>query len=149
MTSLTALKRAAKKAGGESPTAHEIRLEEVKEAYIEVELTEPEFEELLDASFSGGPPYRANVILTDRSTMGVPTPEDSDEHVVENRGKYFTIDGNIARVREETPDWENVINVTGGPIPDEDEIEEIKREKEQSEEVKEKQVELRRQILGQ
>lgn len=149
MTSLTALRNAAKSAEGESPTPSDIRIEELKEAFIEDELTEIEFDELLDAAIRGGPPYRASVIVNDRKTQEVPPPPDRDIHVVQNRNKYFNIDGNIARIRE-PPDWENVINVTGNRRgPDEDEVERISRDAEpKSKDVQEKQDEIRKRIIG-
>lgn len=149
MTSLTALRNAAKSSETEeSLTTSDLRIEELKEEFIEDELTEIEFDELLDAAMAGEPPYRASVILDDRRTMEVPSPEEMDEQVVQNRNKYFTIDGSIARVRE-PPDWENVVNVTGGrPGPDEDEVERVSRDAEpKSQKVQKKQDEIRDRIL--
>lgn len=150
MTSLTALRNAAKSAEGESPTAHDIRVEELKEAYIEGDLSEAEFDELLDAAIAGEPPYRASVIRNDSKSQDVLVPpEMTDREIYRNRGRYFEIYGNIARERD-APDWENVVNVTGNHAgPDEDEVETIEREGPTSAEVKQKQEELRRRILGQ
>lgn len=147
MTSLTALKNAARSAEGESPTVSDIRIEELKEAYIDGELSEMEFDELLDAAVSGGPPFRASVVLNDRKTTEIPSPPEIDEQVVQNRNIYLTIDGGIARVRD-VPDWENVINVTGNRRGPSEEATEIERDGEPSEEVKQKQEELRRMIHG-
>lgn len=123
------------------------RIDELKEAYIEGELTEVEFDELLDAAFTDGPPYQADALLSDRRTMEVPTPADMDEHVVQNRGDYYTIDGNVARVRD-TPDWENVVNVTGDNTPTHEVETVAANERELSEEARQKQEELKRGIIG-
>jgi hypothetical protein len=126
----------------------EARLDEVKEAYIEGEITEYEFDELLDASLAESAPYLARVIRNDNRSMDVPTPRDHDEEVYQNRGQYFTIDGNLARLRE-PPDWENVVNVTGNrPGPDESEVRHIERDINDSREAEQKREELRRKIIG-
>lgn len=149
MTSLTALRNAAKSAEGESPTANEIRVEELKEAFIEGDLTEGEFDELLDAAMAGEPPYRASIIANDAKSMDVLVPpEMTDREIYKNRGRYFEIHGNIARERE-APEWENVVNVTGNyQPPSEDEVEQIERDEEPSEAVKQKQEKIKRSILG-
>jgi len=146
-TSLTALRNAAKSAEGESPTAHEIRFEELKEEYIEGAITEIEFDELLDAALEESAPYIAKAIIDDRRSMEVPTPSDIDEEVYQNRGTYFTIDGNIARERE-PPEWENVVNVTGSDAPSMDEVKVVEEnERELSKEARQKQEELRREVI--
>lgn len=87
------------------------RLAELKELWIDDEISEMEFEELMDSALDGGPPYYWKRLVSDTRTTSIPTPDEIDEDVYMHRNEYFTIDGNIARVREEEPDWENVVRV--------------------------------------
>ena len=133
---------------GESPIPSQARIDRIKQSFVEDKLLITEFEELLDAALTGGPPYLASKILEDPRTNDVPTPDDIDERVVKYKEDYYTILGGVARVRE-TPDWETVINVTGeGTGPNMDEVTVKNKSDTLTDEAKERQEELRRQILG-
>lgn len=147
MTSYTVSRNNATSDADESQTHVERRIADVKEAYIDGEITEGELEELLEAALDEEPPYLASVIREDDKSMEISPPPDKDEVVYRNRSKFYTIDGNLARERE-PPGWENVFNVTGeGRGPDFDEVRVIEQDNETPREAQLKQEELRDRIL--
>ena len=128
------------------PTRAKRRISELKEAYIEDELSEKEFDTLLDAAFDDGPPFRTDWFMRQPESRRKRYAEKNiyvycgDEYVVE--------DDFVVAAREEDLGTRNsrTISVTGN-IPDEDEIEEIEREEvELSDEAKAKQAELRERL---
>lgn len=129
----------------ELPTRAEGRIEELKEAYIDDEISEQTFETLLDAAFEDDAPFRADWFMKQLETR---RKRYAEETIYMYCGEEYKVEGEIV-VPADSDEIERVFNVTGGGIPDEEEIEDVDNEVEISEEAKEKQDEIRDAILGQ
>lgn len=146
MTSLTALRNAAKNTKEELPTMLEIekeeRVEELKQAYINDEISEHDFDILLDAAFENTAPFRADWFMRQPESR---RKRYAEEDIYVYFDEEYKVEGDLVVPADVEAD-DRVVSVTGH-VPDEDEIEEIERESEPSDEVKEKQAHLR-ETLG-
>lgn len=146
---MTALRNAAKHTEGELPTVLEIekeeRVEELKKAYINDEISEEDFDTLLDAAFENDAPFRADWFMRQPESR---RKRYSEKDIYVYFGNEYKVEGDLV-VRAEEDDLgtrdSRVVSVTGN-VPDEDEIEEVEREDEPSEEVKIKQAELKESL---
>lgn len=148
MTFLTALRNAAKHTEGESPTMPEIKKEErveyLREAYITDTITEKQYEKFLDSAFDGGPPFYSKWFKRQPVTRH---KRYAEKQVYIYCGDEYVIDGDAA-VLADLDEEDRVVSVRGRPTPDDEHIEIVEDESEVSDEVKEKQEEIRDEILG-
>lgn len=149
MTSLTALRNAAKHTEGESPTMLEIekeeRVEELKQAFIEDEISEQDFDTLLDAAFENDAPFRADWFMQQPESR---RKRYSEKDIYVYYGEEYIVEGDLVLPAGEDDlgtRESRVVSVTGN-VPDEDEIEEIERDEELSPEAEEKQEEIKESL---
>lgn len=122
------------------PTRAKRRIEELKEAYIEDELSEQEFDTLLDAAFDDDAPFRADWFMRQPETR---RKRYAERDIYLYCGEEYVVEGEQV-VPVDSDKVNRTVNVKGGGVPDEDEIEEVEREVvELSDEAKAKQDELR------
>lgn len=125
------------------PTRAERRIDDLKEAYIEDELSEMDFDTLLDAAFDDTAPFRADWFMKQ--------PESRRKRYAERDiylycGDEYVVEGEMV-VPVDSDEVNRTVNVKGGGVPDEDAIEEVEREGvELSDEAKAKQDELRERL---
>lgn len=78
---------------GELPTRSKDRLAHAKELYIDGELTDEQFERLLDGIFDEGPPYHRDWF---KRQPGTRHKQYTEEAVYLYHGEEYTIDGMFA-----------------------------------------------------
>lgn len=146
MKSLTALRNAAKHSKGELPTVLEIekeeRIESLKEAFIEDEISEEDFDTLLDAAFDNDAPFRADWFMRQPASR---RKRYAEKDIYLYFDEEYVVEGDMV-VPADSDEIDRTVNVRGGSTPDEDEVEFVEEGEEASDEAKQMQEEIRESL---
>lgn len=125
-------------------TVKEERIEELKEAFIEDELSEEDFDTLLDAAMENGPPFRADWFMRQPESR---RKRYAQEDIYTYFDEEYKVEGDLV-VRANSEDIDRTISVRDRELPPEEVEYTYREDQEISEEVKEKQDKLKEAILG-
>lgn len=125
----------------------EERVEFLKDSFIDGDLTEDELELFLEAALYGESPFFYDWFETKLETNEARHKRYANNQIYVYRGVEYELDGKQVVEIEDSEDVDRTISVTGS-MPDDEHIEVVENEDEVSDEVKEKQEELRESILG-